>query len=219
MRVRLRCPALWRNRRPVSLTLHRSRRSKIAVLASTATYVAFFELRGTKSWRTRRSGQIDTVMQEKRLFPPPKEFAQRARIKSLEEYQELWDEAAADPPKFWADLARDELHWFEPFEQAARLEGAVRPMVCRRQDQCFVQLPRPQSGGRLGQPHGHSLGRRAGRHAQAHVCRAAPRSLQVRECAQAARHSSGRPRVDLHADGAGAGDRDAGLRGSARFTR
>ena len=63
-------------------------------------------------------GQIDTVMQEKRLFPPPKEFAARARIKSLDEYQSLWDEAAADPPKFWADLARDELHWFRPFDKS-----------------------------------------------------------------------------------------------------
>jgi acetyl-CoA synthetase len=62
--------------------------------------------------------QIDTVMNEKRLFPPPKEFVARARIKSLEEYEELWDEAASDPPKFWADLAREELHWFEPFEHA-----------------------------------------------------------------------------------------------------
>ncbi len=65
-----------------------------------------------------RDTQIDTVMQEKRLFPPPKEFAKQARIKSLEEYRALWDQAAADPPKFWADLAREELHWFEPFEQA-----------------------------------------------------------------------------------------------------
>jgi len=61
-------------------------------------------------------GQIDTVMQEKRLFPPPREFAARARIKSLEEYQELWDRAAADPPRFWADLAREELHWFKQFD-------------------------------------------------------------------------------------------------------
>jgi acetyl-CoA synthetase len=62
-------------------------------------------------------GQIDTVMQEKRLFPPPKEFAGRARIQSLEEYQRIWDQAAADPPKFWGDLAREELHWFEPFDK------------------------------------------------------------------------------------------------------
>jgi acetyl-CoA synthetase len=64
-----------------------------------------------------QAGQIDTVMQEKRLFPPPKDFAAEARIKSLEEYQQLWEQAAADPAKFWADLARDELHWFEPFEK------------------------------------------------------------------------------------------------------
>src|SRR3954447_7566756 len=64
------------------------------------------------------SSQIDTVMQEKRLFPPPKEFAANARIKSLADYQGLWDRAASDPPAFWGDLARDELHWFEPFEQA-----------------------------------------------------------------------------------------------------
>jgi acetyl-CoA synthetase len=64
------------------------------------------------------SGGLDTVMHESRLFPPPKEFAQRARIKSLDEYQSLWDEAAADPPKFWADLARDDLHWFEPFQHS-----------------------------------------------------------------------------------------------------
>ena len=110
-------------------------------------------------------GQIDTVMQEKRLFPPPKEFAAKARIKSLDEYQQLWDEAAADPPKFWADLAREELHWFEPFDEAARVERAVRRVVRRRQDERLVQLPRSQSGGRPGRPHGDSVGRRAGRHA------------------------------------------------------
>src|SRR5262245_60472487 len=63
-------------------------------------------------------GQIDTVMQEKRLFPPLKEFASRARIKSLEEYEALWDAAASDRPAFWADLAREELHWFRPFTRA-----------------------------------------------------------------------------------------------------
>ena len=41
-----------------------------------------------------QSSQIDTVMKEKRVFPPPKEFASRARIKSREEYEQLWDEAA-----------------------------------------------------------------------------------------------------------------------------
>jgi acetyl-CoA synthetase len=60
-------------------------------------------------------GQIDTVMQEKRLFPPRQEFSAQARIKSMDEYQQLWDRAAADPAKFWGELAREELHWFQPF--------------------------------------------------------------------------------------------------------
>jgi len=63
-----------------------------------------------------RSGQIDSVMQEQRIFPPPAEFAARARIGSLEEYQKLYDEAAADLPAFWGKLAA-ELHWFKPFSK------------------------------------------------------------------------------------------------------
>ncbi len=66
----------------------------------------------------KSGGQIDTVMIEERLFPPSTEFASRARVKSLAEYQQLWDRAKADPPAFWAELAREELHWFEPFQTA-----------------------------------------------------------------------------------------------------
>jgi acetyl-CoA synthetase len=62
---------------------------------------------------------IDTVMQERRLFPPPPEFSAKARIPSLAEYEALWNEAAADPPAFWAALAK-ELHWFEPFGEVLR---------------------------------------------------------------------------------------------------
>jgi acetyl-CoA synthetase len=64
------------------------------------------------------TGKIDTVMQESRLFPPPAEFVAKARIKSLAEYEKLWDQAAKDPGKFWGDFAREELHWFTPFKQA-----------------------------------------------------------------------------------------------------
>lgn len=60
------------------------------------------------------SGQIDTVMHESRVFPPSPEFAAKARIKSLAEYQALWDEAAADPIAFWDKFAK-ELHWFQPY--------------------------------------------------------------------------------------------------------
>jgi acetyl-CoA synthetase len=60
-------------------------------------------------------GQIDTVMHEDRVFPPTKEFAAKASIGSMKAYEELYERAKADPEKFWGDLARQELHWFEPF--------------------------------------------------------------------------------------------------------
>jgi acetyl-CoA synthetase len=62
------------------------------------------------------SGQVQTVMQESRVFPPSKEFAAQARIGSLAAYEQLWQEAAGDVEKFWGKWA-GELHWFRPFDK------------------------------------------------------------------------------------------------------
>ena len=59
---------------------------------------------------------IESILQEKRLFPPTSDFAQQAQIKSLAEYQEIYERAKADPEKFWAELAENELHWFEKWD-------------------------------------------------------------------------------------------------------
>jgi acetyl-CoA synthetase len=61
-------------------------------------------------------GQIDTVMQEKRLFPPSREFVARARIASMEQYQAMWNGARSDLEAFWGSFAA-ELHWFEPYRE------------------------------------------------------------------------------------------------------
>ncbi|MFT5523380.1 MAG: acetyl-CoA synthetase [Pirellulaceae bacterium] len=62
-------------------------------------------------------GQIETAMKEDRKFPPPVEFASRSLFGSLEAYQEIYDEAKADPEAFWGKLGEEELHWFKPFEK------------------------------------------------------------------------------------------------------
>ena len=59
---------------------------------------------------------IESILNEKRLFEPPADFAAHARIKSMAEYQELYDQAAADPAAFWAELAETELHWFKKWD-------------------------------------------------------------------------------------------------------
>ncbi|MBC7853392.1 MAG: acetate--CoA ligase, partial [Pirellulaceae bacterium] len=52
-----------------------------------------------------------------RLFPPSEAFCAKALIPSKEAYEKLYEQAKADPEKFWGDLARKELYWFKPFEK------------------------------------------------------------------------------------------------------
>ena len=58
---------------------------------------------------------IESTLNETRVFPPPPEFAANAHIKSFEEYEALYAEAAADPATFWAKQAED-LHWFRKWD-------------------------------------------------------------------------------------------------------
>ncbi|WP_171410479.1 MULTISPECIES: acetate--CoA ligase [Myxococcus] len=60
--------------------------------------------------------EIHSVLTEARVFPPPEAFARRAHIRSMEQYQQLWDEAAKDSDKYWGDRAREELYWKAPFQ-------------------------------------------------------------------------------------------------------
>jgi acetyl-CoA synthetase len=59
---------------------------------------------------------IDSTLRENRVFPPPEEFAAKAHIKSLEEYETLYKKSIEDPEKFWAEAA-GELHWFKPWDK------------------------------------------------------------------------------------------------------
>ena len=58
------------------------------------------------------SQDLESTLREDRIFPPPPEFAAKAHIKSLEEYETLYARSIADPEAFWAEAA-SELHWFE----------------------------------------------------------------------------------------------------------
>ncbi len=57
---------------------------------------------------------IQSILREEREFPPPQSFAGDARI-NKERYEELCAAAEKDPEAFWADLARENLHWHKPF--------------------------------------------------------------------------------------------------------
>ncbi|MEO6807620.1 MAG: acetate--CoA ligase [Isosphaeraceae bacterium] len=59
---------------------------------------------------------ITSILIENRVFPPPAEFARAAHIKSMDEYQALWERARDDPDGFWAEMAGI-LDWAKPWTQ------------------------------------------------------------------------------------------------------
>jgi acetyl-CoA synthetase len=59
---------------------------------------------------------IDSVLNEQRKFECAPEFAQRAHVRSLEEYEQIYKESVENPEKFWARVAR-ELYWSKPWDR------------------------------------------------------------------------------------------------------
>lgn len=59
---------------------------------------------------------IDTVLKEKRQFPPSEAFQRQAHLGNPAEYQKKWEEVNKDPVKFWEDAA-SQIHWFKKWDQ------------------------------------------------------------------------------------------------------
>jgi acetyl-CoA synthetase len=65
---------------------------------------------------SEQAQHIESVLTEARRFEPSNEFRERAWIKSLAEYEDLYRRAADDPEGFWAECARA-VTWFKPFDR------------------------------------------------------------------------------------------------------
>ncbi len=59
---------------------------------------------------------LNSVLQERRVFVPDPHFVAQAQLKS-DELQRLRQAAADDPQAFWSALARKELTWHRPFSR------------------------------------------------------------------------------------------------------
>lgn len=58
---------------------------------------------------------ITSVLKETRVFAPTAEFSAQAHVKSLADYEKLYQRAAADPVAFWAEQA-ETLSWFKKWD-------------------------------------------------------------------------------------------------------
>ena len=60
------------------------------------------------------AADIESVLKETRVFPPPAAVSARARVGSMAAYEELYAAAERDPDAYWAGVAK-ELTWFQPW--------------------------------------------------------------------------------------------------------
>ena len=57
----------------------------------------------------------ESLLQERRVFPPSAEASAHAAIFGMDAYKALAAEAERDYEGFWARLARETLSWHKPF--------------------------------------------------------------------------------------------------------
>ena len=65
---------------------------------------------------------IDSLMSEERKFPPPKDLQEMAHVKSLAEYQEMYDRSINNPDGFWLEQAKKMVTWFKEPTVALKYE-------------------------------------------------------------------------------------------------
>lgn len=63
------------------------------------------------------SAEIQSSMQEDRVFPPADSFVDQAYLKSLADYKAMYERSVDDPEGFWAEHAAAELDWMKPWDK------------------------------------------------------------------------------------------------------
>jgi len=59
---------------------------------------------------------ITSMMGEKRVFPPSKEFSKAAHIGSFDEYRRIYQKSIQNPESFWGEMA-EQLDWFRKWDK------------------------------------------------------------------------------------------------------
>ena len=71
-----------------------------------------------------KKNSINNILEENRIFPPSKKFAETSNISTQDELLSLKKQASENPIKFWESFAKSELDWFEPFQTVLDNENA-----------------------------------------------------------------------------------------------
>jgi acetyl-CoA synthetase len=63
-----------------------------------------------------KDAYVKSLLTENRVFPPPQEFVQKARIKSREQYDLMWRKSIENPDEFWGEMAEEHIDWYKKWD-------------------------------------------------------------------------------------------------------
>ncbi len=61
--------------------------------------------------------EISVLLEEKRVFPAPKEFVEKSYVKTMFDYERMYKESVEDPEGFWGREAAERLIWFKMWDK------------------------------------------------------------------------------------------------------
>lgn len=60
---------------------------------------------------------IESLLEERRVIHPPKSLSEKAYIKSLDEYRDIYERSEQDLEGFWSEKAEELLDWYEKWDK------------------------------------------------------------------------------------------------------
>ncbi len=91
---------------------------------------------------------MDSLLRENRVFPPPAEFAAKAHIENIEQYEAIYRRSVEQPEQFWAEAAA-ELEWFAPWDKVLQGEmGSAKWFTGGKLNLCHNCVDRHAAGAR-----------------------------------------------------------------------
>ncbi len=63
-----------------------------------------------------KNSQVQSVYMEKRVIEPPNDFVEKAHVKTMDEYKNLYRRSIEDPEGFWGEMAEKYIDWFKKWD-------------------------------------------------------------------------------------------------------
>ena len=66
--------------------------------------------------------KIESLLSEQRLFDPPVEGRDAAQVKSMEEYEAMYNRSMEDPEGYWGDRAGELVTWYKKWDKVVEAD-------------------------------------------------------------------------------------------------